>query len=324
MTDDYLWDPDARPEPELEELERALGRHRWRPAELPELPGRAAAPSGADRGRWRPLWIAAGIAAAALVALRLLPDGGAPAGSYRLEVLAGRPTIAGGAVESGLGAGQVLDCPPGSRARVVVGSIGSVVVEPETRLRVERVEASDDAEHRLYLERGTVAASIFAAPRVFQLGTPGGIAVDLGCVYRATVEASGETRLSVVSGKVSFEAGGREVFVPTGASALALPGRGPGTPVWDDAPPAFRAAVEALDRGDAELRLAPVLATEREADSLTLWHLLAHGERSVRERVGARLAALAPPPAGVSLAACIDGERAALDRWRRSFDWARW
>jgi hypothetical protein len=121
-----------------------------------------------------------------------------------------------------------------------------------------------------------------------------------------------------VLGKVSFEAEGRKVHVPSHASCRALPGVGPGTPVWDDASDEYRADVEFIDgRGDASGRtraakpganstspldaatataLEHVLEKSRTKDSLTLWHLLDDPRAQLRGKVFDRLAELVPPP----------------------------
>ncbi|HZM01065.1 MAG TPA: hypothetical protein VFD43_12525, partial [Planctomycetota bacterium] len=229
-----------------------------------------------------------------------------------------------------------------ARVELRVGPIGSVTVEPDTRLRIEDPSgagagagtSASDGEYLLWLERGSISASIFAAPRLFQLGTPSGIAVDMGCAYTASVDEAGITRLAVTLGQVSFETAQRKVLVPSGASVRAWPGRGPGTPVWDDAAPGFRVAVEWLDEALAsgqwtELVNGPqdgtaaVLMTQRSQDSLSLWHLLdSDADLRLREPVYERLAALAPPPEGVTREGCLarDGEQ--LLAWRDALGWA--
>lgn len=317
--DDYLWDPDAEPDADVAEFERALAAKRWR-GDVPAAPNRR-----------RPILlrrliaVAAGALALAVAGRFYLDERSGPGYSY--EVLRGTPRIEGGRAAGGalLRAGQRLVCDADAAVTLDIGSIGSVELGPESRLRVEDPGAgAEGAEHLLFLERGTLTASIFAAPRLFQVGTPAGIAVDLGCIYSATVEEDGATRLSVDAGFVSFEAEGRRVLVPADASCRAWPGRGPGTPSWDRKGEAWRAAVERLDarEGAAEPALDLLLATEDPEDSLTLWHLLDHEDDTVRTRVFDRLVAVAPLPAGVSGAACRQGERASLDAWRASFEWS--
>jgi hypothetical protein len=263
----------------------------------------------------------------------------ADAPSYRLDVLDGTPRVDGAGVAAGapllVGPGAAVETDARSRARVHVGDIGSVELGPTSRLRVGAPSAAlaPDAGYLLHLDRGSLTASIFAAPRLFQLGTPSGMAVDMGCIYTAEVDMDGSTRLRVDLGQVSFETEGRKVLVPFGASTRAWPGVGPGTPVWDDASAEFVAAVArydeltlrergAPDRAQLDAALAAVLATERPQDSLTLWHLLAHARADAAAPVYERLAALLPPPAGVTREACLAGDGAALLAWRDALGWA--
>src|SRR5262249_60943740 len=80
--------------------------------------------------------------------------------------------------------GQWLETDGSSRARVRVGAIGEVVVDPDTRLRLLEATAS---AHRLSLARGKVHAAILAPPRLFFVETPSAVAVDLGCAYTLEV-----------------------------------------------------------------------------------------------------------------------------------------
>jgi len=347
--EDYLWDRSGAPDPEIVALEGALASRRWS-GRLPEAldPAPVVPLSRGDRFmRLLPRALAASLIAAGLVAAGLSAWHGlmephdAPAvvaSPYSIESSDGRFEVeAARSADGALVAGTRLVTQADSRLTLRVGPIGRVTVEPETRLRIEDATAGAGAtsggEYLLWLERGAISASIFAAPRLFQLGTPSGIAVDMGCVYTASVDETGVTRLAVTLGQVSFETPQRHVLVPEGASTRAWPGRGPGTPVWDDATPEFRAAVERLDEladggapgaeTTAPEALAVVLATERPQDSLTLWHLLDDdGEASLRAGVFDRLAALGPPPEGVTREACLARDREALLSWRDTLGWA--
>lgn len=330
--DEYLWERHGAPDPEVVALEGELARHRWS-GTLPQvaLPPAARTP----RTAWRPA-AAASLAAAALFAVSLwwwsrADEAHVAPAHYLAESPVYRAEALAGALSSGeLRAGDRLVTDAGTRARLEVGDIGSLVVESDSVLRIERPgpALAADAEHLLWLERGAVTASIFAAPRLFQLGTPAGLAVDLGCVYTARVQDDGTTRLAVVSGQVAFEAEQRRVTVPSGASTVARPGRGPQTPAWDDAPETWRDAVERLDAqlaaGATPGALDEVLATGREQDGLTLWHLLAWEAvpEPARARVHDRLAQLAPPPADVSRAACLALDEDALEAWRAALGWS--
>jgi hypothetical protein len=326
--DDYLWDRHGEPDRDVTALESELARHRWS-GRLPQAP----LPARAPRRRARPLALAAGLAALLLGAAWLFRDGSS--GASRAPLAAGpvyrAEALSGALSASEFRAGERLVTDTATRARVAIGDLGSLVVEPGSSLRVDRPSAAlaADASDLLWLEHGEITASIFAAPRLFQLGTPSGLAVDLGCVYSARVQDDGITRLTVMTGQVAFETPQRRVTVPHGASTRAVPGRGPDTPVWDDAPEAWRQAVAQLDDAVAagaplEAPLREVLATERTDDSLTLWHLLAWPAlpRETRAEVADRLAALAPAPAAAPREACLRLDAAALDAWRAALGWS--
>jgi hypothetical protein len=197
-----------------------------------------------------------------------------------------------------------------------VGRIGEVLVEPNTRLRLLEV---GDQRQRLHLELGTVTAVILAPPRQFVVETPSAAAVDLGCAYTLEVDASGGALVTVLAGWVSFELRGRDAFIPAGARCATRPGIGPGTPYFTDASNAFKNALATLDVADDPTARAAafgeVLSEARREDAFTLWHLLARLRGADRERVYARLAALVPPPAGVTREGVMAGDRSMLDRW---------
>jgi hypothetical protein len=309
---DYLWDGSGDPDQEIVRLERVLGtlRHRGTPPALP---------------RRRPLVRRILMPATSAAAAVLLIAAGAwfvLAGrrtGWDVRSLAGRPVVDGAAMarEGRLGIGEWLVTDAASRARIEVGNIGEVDVDPNTR--VQLVE-SRGREHRLSLERGTIHARIWAPPRFFFVNTPSATAIDLGCAYTLQVDDAGAGLLRVTEGWVEFERDGRESFIPKGAVCATRPGIGPGTPYYEDAPSGYGAALLLLDFGSpGDSRRAEafnfVLASARTRDALTLWHLLARGSFDERARVYDRLAALVPPPRGVTRGAVLKGDRAALDRW---------
>ena len=110
--------------------------------------------------------------------------------------------------------GEWLQTDGSSRARITVGDIGVVDVEPNTRVRLV---AASSTEHRLTLARGEISAVVTAPPRLFLVDTPASTAVDLGCAYKIKTDESGDGVLRVTSGWVSLEWKGRESLVPAGA-----------------------------------------------------------------------------------------------------------
>jgi hypothetical protein len=80
---------------------------------------------------------------------------------------------------------------------------------------------------------------------------------------------------------------------------------------------ALRRAVASYDADPTSAAaLGAVLAAADARSTITLWHLLQRAEPAARERVFARLAAIAPPPATATRARLIRGESYALQRWR--------
>ena len=307
--EEYLWDRSGPADPEVERLERLLSRHRFEGGEPPRLE------TPARRARWlRPLLAVAAVAIC-LLGLRAYFEGSTfrSADSYRVEGVAGLERIrAGEGFETG-----------GDDATVHVASIGDVRVAPGSRVRVERIESG---AHYLFLERGQVTARILAAPQVFRIGTPAGWSIDLGCEYDLAVDDDGAARLTVRTGRVAFEAEGREVVVPMGSWCETAPGRPPSVPVSIEAPLDLVRAVRALER---ERDPAPeALQRVREADirdhGATLWHLFLYAEaRSAREVAYANLARVYPLPRGHDESAIRAGDPQALRAWREivARDW---
>jgi FecR protein len=313
----YLWDGSGEPDPEIVRLETLLGqlRHRGVP---PELPSRKP-------GRLRTTRIIGALSAAAAVLLIAALGWYASVELRRgwtVQRIAGAPIVDGvqsatDGASSRLRVGKWLETDAVSRARIDVGNIGRVDVEPNTRLQA--IEAGG-REHRMSLARGLIHARIWAPPKLFFVNTPSATAVDLGCEYTLRVDEEGGGLIRVSLGWVSFEGNGRESFIPEGAVGRTRPGAGPGTPYYDDAPSGYGEALEILDfsapddpRRDDAFNL--VVSTARRRDAFTLWHLLSRGTLAERERVYDRLADLVPPPAQVTRQAVLKKDRTALDRW---------
>lgn len=306
MDDRYLWDKSGPADPEVARLERLLAPRAWAPdarsaAELERAladgPARASrrVPARATRPPRR-LVLAGSLAAVAalVVALALLgprPDerrGETERAGYRVHGLAGRERVAVG--EELVVAGE---------ATLEIADLGEVTVEPGSRVGV--VAAGADL-HRLTLAEGALRARILAPPRLFQVDTPAGLTTDLGCEYTLRVLPDGSAEMAVLSGQVAFELDGREVYVPAGAACTSSPATGPSAPLFADAAPAFRAAVERAERAPepASADLDVIAGIDRREDGLTLFHLLDAPSPALRERAFARLSDLFPKPPGAT------------------------
>lgn len=269
--------------------------------------------------RWRFAAAAAALVILAVVASWYLVR---PRGEqWEVVRLAGSPSIGSERVSemAVIRSGESIETDGSSRARIKIGEIGSVDVEPNTRVAVVAAHAK---EHRLALRSGEISAKILAPPRLFFVETPAGTAVDLGCEYTLRCDHSGVGVLRVQAGWVSFEFEGRESLVPAGATCRTRPRIGPGTPYFDDAPEPFVEALDAFDfQGGATSALRVVLAESRTRDTLTLWHLLSRVDPGDRLRVYERMAALSPPPDGISRQQLLALDPESLTRWRQELAW---
>jgi anti-sigma factor RsiW len=235
---------------------------------------------------------------------------------WSVAALSGTPRVDARDVreETKMRVGQWLVTDKAARAKVVVGAIGEVSLEPNSRLRLVGMAAND---HRLELARGTLNAMIWAPPRLFFVDTPSATAVDLGCAYTLTVDDEGNGELQVTTGFVALEDRGRESILRTGMMCLTRRGIGPGTPFAVDAPAPLRAALARFDfeRGAADAALAEVLTHARPHDSITLWHLLDRTQGPSRAAVFDALATFSAPPASVTRAGILGGDARMRKAW---------
>ncbi len=242
--------------------------------------------------------------------------------TWEVARLAGTPTIGANQLEGSgrLAVGEWLETDSSSRAKINVADIGQVDIGPNSRVRLVGTRST---EHRLALQRGRLHAFINAPPRLFIVETPSATAIDLGCSYTLEVDDAGRSVLHVTSGWVALERKGRESIVPAGAICVTQPGKGPGTPYFDDASARFQAALTRLDfqNGGAKA-LSVVLAESREYDTLTLWHLLSRVSGAERNRVYERMASLITPPQGVTREGVLRLDKDMLDLWKKELAWA--
>jgi hypothetical protein len=271
--EDYLWDRSGEPDPEVAALEKLL-------APLAHDPARTLRPPRARAARGALALVAVGalgaVAATAFFLLRgpeemplVTPDG------------------------QHLAAGSVVERE--ERCQLALGDqLGTITLEPRSRFRVERL-ARDEA--RFALDHGQLTALVGykAKPRFFKVETPASTCVDLGCRYTLQVDDEGNAHVHVLTGAVSFEDRGREVYVPKGATCHSYKGLGAGIPRFEDAktPPALLAALDAFDRErNAEQRrklagcaldamVKCVFQQEEHRDTLSAWHLLQDEDESI-------------------------------------------
>jgi ferric-dicitrate binding protein FerR (iron transport regulator) len=309
MRDEYLWDRSGEPDPEIQQLEEVLGRLRSQQS-APHWSEKSRVRTMPEPGRWGGA-IAAGVVlviAASWLVSRPFQT------AWKVARVAGTPTVGSHMIYATgqLTVGQALVTDSNSRAKLGVWNIGEVELAPNSRLRLLRADKTDQ---RLALDRGTLHASIWAPPRLFSVETPAAVAVDLGCEYTLHVDSSGATTLHVIMGWVGFNQNGHESWVPAGAECVMRRGTQPGTPYFVDASGAFRTALDRFDFEHDPSALDGILPAARPRDALTLWHLLPKLHGAAQALVYERMAALAPPPAGVTRQGILADDRQMFDRW---------
>src|SRR5262249_23605551 len=118
-------------------------------------------------------------------------------------------------------------------------------------------------------------------------------------------------------GYVRLEWKGLTSTIPmNGGVCLIRPGRGPGTPFFEDASDRLKAELERFDFDDGgEAALNTVLSEARAKDALSLWHLIQRAEPEFRGVVYDRLSQLKPPPEGITRTGILALDRGMLDSW---------
>jgi ferric-dicitrate binding protein FerR (iron transport regulator) len=302
----YLWDRSGDVDPAVADLERVLGPLAYRPAERPlALP----VPS---RRRW-PIVTALAASLAFAAALWLF--------YWRLEWPAGRAwnvaiaTTAGASRTDMLGVGQTLTLDSTSTASVDIARLGTMNVQPGADVTLS---ATGPTRHRLQLDRGAVHIRVWAPPGRVVVSTPAGNVIDMGCIFTLAVDAAGAANMSVETGWVQLENIHGESLVPAGASSVMTADRGPLVLLYDDATPAFRRAVRAIETRVADAAVPVELATirrdARPRDMPTLLVLAVREQGSVRASLLESAAAVSPPPR------TLPGNPASFDT-RAIWDW---
>ncbi len=323
IEDDYLWNPAAPPDGDVEAVERTLESLRFssraRPLVLPQR----------SHVRWRPLTLA--MAASLLLALL----SAAAFWRWRESWPAGRawPVTLQSASTPGaarLGVDRPLQLDAHTSARVEIARIGSMEVAPGSALTLSQTTAS---RHRLVLDRGDIRVRVWAPPGRFAVRTPAGEVIDLGCIFDLSVDAAA-TRLRVDTGWVQLANLHGESLLPAGTSATMTRDARPTVPVYDDAAPDFTRAVRAFEgMTDDAARAALTEEIGRHArprDVITLLVLAHQAPVPYKRPLLERAALLKPPPSGMTVDQVL-ADRSRLWEWYNALDlppvkswWRNW
>jgi hypothetical protein len=317
--DQYLWDRTGTPDPEVVRLESLLEPLR-QPDERFQIPPNSAAPRTrhflARRGTLAAL--AAAVALGAGMAWYMLNR--PRSATWNVETIAGAPAIGARRIadQSGLRIGQWLVTDAASTARVAVPGIGTVTVQPDSRIRVL---GSSRTEHRMELDRGGIHAFITAPPRIFLVQTPAAVAVDLGCAYDLSVQEDRSTLLRVTLGWVELERDGNVVKVPRGAACRTELGKPPGIPYFEDASEDFLKALKRWEATQESSTIGQIARSARVRDSLSLWDLMNRlPPGKDRTTIHNSLVDRVPFPPDVSERSILAGDPDSLQRWREEVE----
>jgi hypothetical protein len=277
MNDDYLWDKSGEPDAEVQRLEALLGRYRSSPA-MPDFKRVGVI-------RRRPMWPFA--IAATLIVCAIL--GGlrfyTPANRWRAIDASGVADVP----HSILRAGDIVRTERGS-VRLQSPAVGTIDLGANTTVRLIENRSK---RHRLALAAGTIHAKTTSQPGVFVIDTPKARAIDLGCEYTLTIAPGGGGVLHVIFGWVDLTHGYEQSLVPQGASASIESDGSLTVPVFDDATPAFHAAMRNHD-------MPEIVASARMRDAFTLLNLFRLATPDERGILYDRLNDLVPAPPSIT------------------------
>jgi hypothetical protein len=194
--------------------------------------------------------------------------------------------------------GDWLETKDSARARLDIPGVGSVMIEPNSRVKIVR---SDDSEHRIEVDYGTINADINSKPRTFFVDTRSATAIDLGCEYTLTIDKTGDGILYVKEGMVALEQNGRQSLVPAGKFCMSKTGIGPGTPFRKNTSEELKTALIKYDFGEGGSEaLNTILKYAKKSDAVTLVNILPRVDEQSKPKVYARVSEFVPPPRRIS------------------------
>lgn len=301
---DYLWDPNAAPDPDVQAAEQTLAGVRFDPlrrplSALPALPARRSRMPASAVALAASLLIVAGAASAGFWAWRLQwPDGRA----WKMETATGTTPIDIGREISLRGSGGAV---------ANIARIGSMRIGPRTSFELRATRGS---RHRLRLSDGFLHVRVFAPPVSVVVETAAGDVIDMGCEFLLAADA-GRSEVVVLSGWVQMENEAGDVMVPAGATSTMTPGAVPSVPIFTDAPEGFRDAADRLGQSGAAVDALVRLARPRDVYTLLQ---LALRHPAAADALLRRAAELSPPPGDVTVGRILRGDRQALWTWSDS------
>ena len=228
---------------------------------------------------------------------------------WSVDNLAGMPVVGAhdlikhGAIKTG----EWLQTNSVSRARLNVGSIGEIDVQPSSKIKLL---GSPKDEYKISLKEGKIHAVIWSSPGTFSVETPSATAIDFGCIYTLEVNKDGSGLLKVMSGCVELKSGNTKSLIPAEAMCKTDKTFGTGTPYFNDATTEFKDALNNFDQNkDKSSALSTLLKESRKKDALTLWHILTKVKDNQKQETYNRIAELVNIPSTVTLQGIMNGNK---------------
>lgn len=232
-----------------------------------------------------------------------------PSAFWLVEKISGHPVIDSKAInEHGIiRTGEKLITDSKSKARIKIGSVGEIEVEPNTEIQIKETESF---EYKLVLLEGKISARTWTAPKLFSIKTPSSAIKDLGCLYYISVDDKSVTTLQVISGWVLMENDHDKSLLPAGTTCYSDLSKGIGTPFADDASMLFKESLYKLDfQRSGELELENILSEARKEDLITLFHLLKKLKGDSRGKIYDCIASLFNIPPQINRNGIMDGDK---------------
>lgn len=202
--------------------------------------------------------------------------------------------------------GEKLYTDSESRARLKVGTVGEIDVEPKSEISINETNSS---EYKLLLSSGKISARTWSASKLFSITTPSATITDLGCMYYLSVDENGSTLLQVKSGWVLMENNYRKSLLPSGTSCSSDISKGLGTPFFNDASVKFKETLRMIDFENRITGDLPVLLYEaRQKDLITLFHLLKRLDQESRGKIYDRISLLFKIPQRITREGIVNGD----------------
>ena len=237
-----------------------------------------------------------------------------PSAFWSVEKVSGYPMIESHVlIDQGiLKIGEKLFTDSESRARLKLGLVGEIEIEPKSEIQIIETKTS---EHRLILSKGQIAARTWVTSKLFSIKTPSAVVTDLGCKYDLSVDEQASTLIQVKSGWVLMEYKNRRVLLCTETTCVSDSSKGLGVPISNEASSVFKESLNKLDFiNSSKNELVVLLSEANQKDFITLFHLLKRLDNESRGMIYDRISLLFRMPQRITREGIVHGDKDMMGR----------